>query len=265
MEFIEFNIVNHVGVLTLNRPQKRNAMNVGMIKEILQVLQACASDEQIKVLLIQGNGEHFCAGADIKNMEEMAGASSDENYFDAQRLADMMYRIHSFPKPTVILAHGATMGGGLGLLAACDIAVAATNATFAFSEVKIGLAPSTISPYVINAIGERAAHYYFLTAEKFDAQEAHRIGLIHRIAKDESLQKVGEQIIAQLLQNGPAAMTAVKGLIQYVAKEKITVSLGQKTAEHLADLRATTEAQEGFKAFLEKRKPRWSDDISETG
>lgn len=258
MEFIEFTVANQVGMLTLNRPQKRNAMNAGMIKEILQVLQNAASDEQIKVLVIKGNGEHFCAGADIKNMEEMITASSDENYSDAQRLADMMYRIHSFPKPTVVLAQGAIMGGGLGLLAACDIAIASVNAVFAFSEVKIGLAPSTISPYVLNAIGERAAYYYFLTAEKFDAKEAHRIGLIQRVADENTLQSTGDKLIEQLLQNGPAAMRAVKHLIQYVAKEKITVSLGQKTAEHLADLRVTPEAQEGLKSFLEKRKPRWA-------
>lgn len=257
MEFIEFKIANHVGILTLNRPQKRNAMNRGMIKEIIHTLQTAAQHEEVKILLIQGNGDHFCAGADINDMGMMATATNDENYTDAQRIADMMYSIYSFPKPTIVLAQGATMGGGLGLLAACDIAIAASNASFGFTEVKIGLAPSTISPYVIDAIGERMACYYFLTGEKFDANEAHRIGLIQRIAEN-SLQATGDKLIAQLSENGPAAMSAVKRLIQYVTKEKITMSLGQKTAEHLADLRATPEAQEGLNAFLKKRKPRWT-------
>jgi len=258
MEFIEYSNNRHVGIITLNRPEKRNALNKELVKEMLLVLQQAAVDDQIKVLLLQGNGEHFCAGADIKWMETMTTATQEENYSDAQRLADLMYRIYSFPKPTLALTHGATMGGGLGLVAACDIAIAAKDAYFAFSEVKIGLAPSTISPYVLDAIGERAARYYFLTGERFDALEAQHLGLIHRVCDSEELFQSAKQIIDQLLQNGPAAMTAVKHLIQYVAKEKITVSLGQKTAEHLSDLRATIEAQEGLKAFLEKRKPRWS-------
>lgn len=257
MEFIEYREFNHIGELTLNRPHKRNAMNEEMIRELLHILQLAANNDQIKILKIQGKGEHFCAGADIAGMEKMTTASNEENYADAQRLADLMYRIHSFPKPTMILAHGATMGGGLGLVAACDIAIASESAVFAFSEVKIGIAPSTISPYVLDAIGERAARYYFLTAEKFNAKQANQLGLIHKVTADNQLANTGMMIAEQLIQNSPAAMAAVKRLIQYVSKEKISVILSQKTAEHLADLRSTPEAQEGLKAFLEKRKPRW--------
>ena len=252
-------ISNKAGIATisLNRPDKRNAMNGQMIKELLHAMHRLQEDDSVRVMIIHGQGLHFCAGADIYWMQKISEGVLEENESDAQMLADLMYQLYSFPKPSIVLAHGATMGGGLGLLAACDIAIGAENASFGFSEVKIGIAPSVISPYVLSAIGERAAHYYFLTGERFSAEEAHRIGLLHRVVAENDLMQAGIMLANTLLQNGPHAMGATKQLIRYVAKIKITNELAQKTAEHLANVRTTKEAQEGLQAFLEKREPAW--------
>jgi methylglutaconyl-CoA hydratase len=245
-----------MAIITLNRPDKRNAMHGPMILELLAALKLFA-DHPSRVLLIHGNGENFCAGGDIAFMQKMAEESDDGNYADAKLLADMLYQLYLFPKPTIVLAHGATLGGGLGLLTAADIAIAANNASFGLPEVKIGLAPSMISPYVIAAMGERMAHYYFLTGERFSAEEAHRLGLIHRVVEAEALLSTGMMIAETLLENSPLALRSAKELIHAVAKHEMTAELAQKTAKHLAALRVTPEAQEGLHAFLEKRKPRW--------
>lgn len=255
-DFITVTIAEKVATLTLNRPDKRNAMHAPLIMDVLTALRQIAVDDT-RVLLINGNGENFCAGGDIHWMQKIASGSTQENEEDAQLLATMLHTLYTFPKPTVALAHGAVMGGGLGILTACDIALAADDAVFCFSEVKIGLTPSMISPYVITAIGERAAHYYFLTAEKFDANEAWRIGLVQKLTSRLALQEQGILLAETLLQNSPNALHTSKQLIRMVAKEKITKPLGQTTAEHLAALRETSEAQEGLKAFMEKRKARW--------
>lgn len=257
-EFILIARENGIATLTLNRPDKRNAMNGKMVKEIIHALAMIRDDNEMRVLMILGNGDHFCAGADISWMQHIASESYDANYDDAQALADLMYQLYTYPKPTIVLAHGATLGGGLGLLAACDIALVGKSTIFSFSEVKIGITPSIISPYVVAAIGERAAHYYFLTGVRFDAKEAHRIGLAHRVIDDNELAQTGMEVASLLLQNSPHALTAAKQLIRYVAKEKITGELAQKTAEHLSNLRATPEAQEGLRAFMEKRTPHWN-------
>jgi methylglutaconyl-CoA hydratase len=165
--------------------------------------------------------------------------------------------LHLFPKPTIVLAHGATLGGGFGLLAAADIGIAAKSAVFGLPEVKIGLTPSMISPYVISAIGERMARYYFLTGERFSAEEAFRMGLIHQLVDDEALMSVGMMVAQSLLQNSPNALQEAKQLIRDVAKLTVSATLTQQTAKHLAGLRKTDEAQEGLRAFLEKRKPKW--------
>lgn len=254
---VEVSTSNGMTTLALNRPEKRNAMNKHMVEAILHAIQTASHDET-RVLLIYGKGEHFCAGADINWMKEIASSSHDENYADAQMLADLMYQVYLFPKPTIVLAQGATLGGGLGLISACDIAIAASNASFGFSEVKIGLAPSTISPYVIAAIGERAAHYYFLTGERFGAEQAQQMGLVHQLTDDEALQSTGLALANTLLLNSPQALKATKQLIRSVSKEKISPELAQKTAEHLANLRSSPEAQEGLRAFIEKRVPKWA-------
>lgn len=249
--------VDAVAIMTLNRPEKRNALNGELIRELSIALHQAADDERVRVVLLNGQGEHFCAGADIAWMQQVASGSFNENYDDAQLLADLLYQLYSFPKPTLVLAHGATLGGGLGLLAASDIALASEQASFGFSEVKIGITPSTISPYVITAIGERAAHYYFLTGERFNAETAQRIGLVHQLVKPELLLETGIELAQRLLQNSPHALMVAKQLIRHVAKERITPELAQKTAEHLANLRTTEEAREGLRAFLEKRSPNW--------
>lgn len=255
-EFILVSQVERVGIITLNRPEKRNAMHRPLITELFSALNQFA-DGDTRVVIIHGNGDCFCAGGDIAWMQKIATGSEDENYDDAQLLADLLYQLYTFPKPIIVLAHGATMGGGLGLIAAADIAVATKSSNFSFSEVKIGITPSMISPYVIAAMGERAAHYYFLTGDRFNADEAHRLGLIHVLTDDDALMSVGMTLANTLIQNSPKALRAAKQLIQHVAKEHITVALAQETAEHLAELRATPEAQEGLRAFLEKRKAKW--------
>ncbi len=256
-KYLQMTTVNRITLLTLNRPDKRNAMNGDMIHELLTALQQSANSDESRVLMINGNGEHFCAGADIGWMQQISTGSYNENYDDAQMLADLMYQLYTFAKPTIVLVHGATLGGGLGLVAAADIAIAAKEASFGFSEVKMGITPSTISPYVLSAIGERAAHYYFLSAERFGVDEAHRLGLIHQVTENNALLSTGSSIANLLLQNSPHAMTQAKHLIREVGKEKITPELAQKTAEHLANLRSSPEAQEGLRAFLEKRLPFW--------
>jgi len=258
-EFILIKKSEGIATITLNRPDKRNAMNGKMIKEILDMLLQLRNDSTIRILMMQGLGEHFCAGADIHWMQEIAAGPRDHNENDAQLLADLMYQLYAFPKPTIVLAHGATMGGGLGLLAACDIAIGAKSASFSFSEVKIGITPSVISPYVISAIGERAAHYYFLTGERFHADEAKEMGLLHRVVEDDALLQTGLTLANTLLKNAPQALMIAKQLIRYVAKDKITSELAQKTAEHLAGMRMSKEAQEGLQAFLEKRQPVWTE------
>jgi methylglutaconyl-CoA hydratase len=190
-------------------------------------------------------------------MQKIASSTEDENYGDAQLLADLLYQLYCFPKPTIVLAHGATLGGGLGLLAAADIALAAKNASFGLPEVKIGITPSMISPYLIAAMGKRAAYFYFLTGERFGADAAYRMGLVHQVTEDDALMSVGVTVAQTLLQNGPNALREAKHLIHRVSQENISEQLAQRTAEHLAELRAAPEAQEGLKAFLEKREPIW--------
>lgn len=248
-----------LAILTFNRPDKRNAMNGEMLTEISAALDEMKEDKNVSVVIINGNGKHFCAGADISWMKTVGTFSSDENQRDAEVLASLLHQIYEFPKPTIALAHGAVLGGGMGIVSVCDIALAAKNSSYGFPEVKIGIAPSTISPYVIAAIGARAAHYYFLTGVRFDAQEAHRIGLIHQLTEDTALYQTGHALAQTLLQNGPKALIAIKQLIHRVANEKITPELGKMTAQHLASLRMSPEAQEGLKAFLEKRSPIWNE------
>lgn len=246
-----------ITIVTLNRPEKSNALNGQMVKELSLVLDQCAIDPATRIVMINGKGKHFCAGADIAWMQQMSDASFDENFEDAERLAALLYQLYTFPKPTLLLAHGASFGGALGLISACDIALASDDVIFSFSEVKMGLTPSTISPYVIAAIGERAAHYYFLTGARFGAADAYRLGLIHRVVSSADLQTEGMNLANELLQGSPHAVSEVKYLIQHVAKELITPELGRKTAEHLARVRTAPDARLGLKAFIEKRPPVW--------
>ncbi len=249
--------IDGITTLSLNRPDKRNALNESLIRELLQALTTLATADETRVLIINGCGDNFCAGADIAWMQATAQALEDKNFHDAYLIAELMLRLYQFPKPTMVLANGATYGGGLGLVAASDIAFACTDVQFSFAEVKLGLVPSTISPYIIAAIGARAAQYYFLTGERFGANEAHRLGLVQRVVDKDTLLSEATMLAHTLLDNGPHALTAVKHLVQQVQLREINEVLAQQTAEHLANLRTTPEAREGLQAFLEKRKPHW--------
>lgn len=257
MEFVKLTQENGIGILTLNRPDKRNAMHGSMIEEILKGLHLLAQDDSVRLVIVNGNGENFCAGGDIAWMQKMALAGDQENVEDATLLADMVYQLYVFPKPTIALVHGATMGGGMGLVSACDIAIAASNSSFSLSEVKIGITPSVISPYVVAAIGERYAHYYFLTGERFDAETARKINLVHQVVETTELMNTGLALANNMLKNSPNAMFEAKFLLKHVAKKEISEELVHETAAHLADMRRTDEAQEGLKAFVEKRTPVW--------
>lgn len=253
MEFIEVSETDGIAIIALNRPEKRNAMHGPLISEFLAALKILAGKKP-RVLLIHGKGENFCAGGDIAWMQKIAEGPQDKNYDDAQLLADLLYQLYVFPTPTIVLAQGAVLGGGMGLAAAADMVVASREASFGFPEVKIGLAPSIVSPYIIAAIGARQARYYFLTGEKFGAEKALHLGLIHQITEEEALMSTGISLAHTLMQNRPHALFAAKQLIAYVASEKINEDLAQKTAQHLAELRITPEAQAGLKAFIEKSR-----------
>lgn len=246
-----------VATLVLNRPDKRNAMHQALIEQFVQLLNTVAADESIHVVVLKGAGEHFCAGGDIYAMQAMAMAPYQQNVADAHSLATLIYQLYHLPQPTVALAHGAIMGGGLGLLSACDMVLATQSAVFGFSEVKIGIVPSIISPYVIDAIGVRAARYYFMTGERFSAADALRLGLVHQVVSDHSLLTAANDLVKQLLQNSSSAMQAAKSWIRYVHAQPISDELVRKSAEHLATLRASKEGLEGLSAFIEKRDPKW--------
>jgi len=247
-----------LGLVTMNRPERHNAFDDALIAELTEAFRSMEAEDGIRVVVLSGAGRSFSAGADLNWMKRMAGFSIDENRRDAMAMATLMRTIAHFRKPTVARVHGAAYGGGVGLVACCDIAVASHTATFSLSEAKLGLIPAVISPYVIAAIGERAARRYFLTAERFEAAEAWRLGLVHELASGESEldEKLGE-IVDALLVAGPVAQTEAKALIRAVAGRPVTSELIQDTAERIAKIRASPEGREGVGAFLEKRRASW--------
>ena len=247
-----------VGIVTLNRPERHNAFDEVMIAELTDVMRAMSSDPQVRVIVISSLGKSFCAGADLSWMKRAAAYDFTQNKRDAQALAEMLHDIAVCPKPVIARVQGAAYGGGVGLIAACDIAVASFEARFALTEVKLGLIPAVISPYVIAAIGERYARRYMLTAETFSTAEAYRIGLIHEMVADEAALDgaIGEWVEA-ILRNGPQALAEVKALIRAVADQPLSPGLIDATVERIARIRVSPEGQEGLAAFLEKRKPSW--------
>jgi methylglutaconyl-CoA hydratase len=241
----------------LNRPEVHNAFDPEMVEALTAAFEALAKDVEVRSVVLVGAGESFCAGADIAHMKKSASYTKKQNYAAALASANMLHTLYTLPKPTIACVRGAVRGGGCGLVAACDIAVATRFATFQLSEVKLGIIPAMISPYIVGAIGERMSRRYMLTGEAFDSAEAFRIGLIHDIAEDEYLNaKIGE-LLAALYTSGPAAIAAVKTLIPLAANAAIDRKLVEETSRRIADIRATPEAQEGLSAFLEKRKPEW--------
>lgn len=248
---------NGIGIVTLERPQLHNAFNEVVIAEITAAFRELGVDDEVRVVVLAGNGPSFCAGADLNWMKKMAGYDAAQNRADAAALAEMLRVVDECPKPTVARVHGAAYGGGVGLVSCCDIAVAAAEATFALSESKLGLIPATISPYVIEAIGARQARRYFLTAERFEAAEAYRIGLVHDIVPIAQLDDRINEILAPLLIAGPAAQRECKALIRRVAGNPIEPSLVADTVERITRVRASAEGKEGVAAFLGKRRAEW--------
>ena len=259
MSHVSTEIAEGVATLWLDRPDRHNAFDDGLIRDLIAAIDALGKDRAVRVVILAGKGKSFSAGADLGWMRRMAGASEAENEKDAAGLAELMHTLNSLAKPTVALVQGAALGGGVGLVAACDMAVAAVDAVFALSEVRLGLIPAVISPYVIAAIGPRAARRYFLTAERFDAATAERLGLVDAVVPADQLWAEGRKLAALLAQNAPIAMAEAKRLIADIAGRPIDAALRAETARRIAKLRAGAEAREGVSAFLEKRKPRWPD------
>ena len=249
--------LNGVGIVWMNRPEVRNAFNEAMIAELTAAFRSLDADRAVRAVVLAGHGPAFCAGADLNWMKKMAGYSFAKNHEDALGLANMLHVIDTLSKPTVARVHGAAFAGGMGLVAACDIAVAAQGAEFCVSEVKLGLVPATISPYVIAAMGARAARRYFLTAERFTAAEAYRIGLVQELVLAEELDNTINRILGDLVVAGPVALAECKALIRDVTGEPINEALIAGTAKRIAKARASPEGREGIRSFLEKRSPSW--------
>jgi len=246
-----------VASLTLNRPDIHNAFDDALIGQLLQALEKVESDPGIRALVLRSAGKSFSAGADLNWMRRMAGYDRDENHKDALQLAALMVRLNVLNKPTLARVQGAAFGGGVGLVACCDMAVGSERALFALTEVRLGLIPAVISPYVIAAIGERAARRYILTGERFDAAEAKRIGLLHEVVPEALLDSTVNSLLEHLLKGGPQALVAAKSLIFAVSRQPTSTAVIADTAERITNTRASAEGREGVGAFLEKRPPVW--------
>ncbi len=246
-----------VARVELNRPEVRNAFNEKLIGEITQMFFELGQRDDVRCIVLAAQGTAFCAGADLNWMRSMADYTREENLADAGRLAAMMRTIYECPKPTIARIQGDVYAGGTGLVAACDMAVSVDTANFCLSEVKLGLVPSTISPYVIRAMGARAAHRYFLTAERFSAAEALRIGFVHEVVAADALDAKVADLAQALCTAGPEAVKACKKLVQDVSGKDITPELVQMTVASIADVRVSAEGREGLQSFLQKRKPNW--------
>jgi len=247
-----------VGVITLNRPEIRNAFDDALIAALAAALAELEKDPRVRAVLIAGNGPAFCAGADLNWMKRMAGYGYEENLADARALARMLKTLDRLAKPTVARVHGPAFAGGAGLVAACDIAIGAPAAEFALTEVKLGLSPATISPYVVRAIGERAARRYFHTGERFGAEEALRLGLLTVLTSQEKIDEAVDRILKHLTQGGPEAHRKIKDLVAAVSRGgPLSDAVIDDTARRIAEIRVSPEGREGIASFLEKRKPAW--------
>jgi methylglutaconyl-CoA hydratase len=257
MKHLELQFEGGIATITLNRPEVRNAFNDEVIAEITATIAEYEARPEVRCIILAGNGPSFCAGADLNWMKRMASYSYEENMDDARALAQMLRVLYRCEKPTIARVQGDAYAGGMGLVAACDIAIALDTANFCLSEVKLGLIPATISPYVIRAMGPREAHRYFLTAERFNAAEAHRIGFVHEVVKSDQLDAKVSEIAQSFIVAGPAAVKACKALVQDVAGEEIDHALIERTVKGIADIRVSDEGREGIQSFLAKRKPNW--------
>ncbi len=252
-------VTENAGVarVTLDRPERHNAFDDTLVGALTETFERLSRASNVRAVILDAKGRSFSAGADLEWMKQMAGQSRAENEADARRMAALLHVLDTLPKPTLVLVQGAAFGGGVGLVAACDIALAAEGASFCFSEVRLGLIPAVISPYVLRSIGRRAARRYFLSAERFDAAEAYRLGLVHAVVPANALEATGREIAEGLLANGPRAVAAAKTLIAEVAGREVDVAMMEDTARRLAEIRSGREGREGIAAFLEKRRPSW--------
>lgn len=248
---------NGVATIAFNRPRVHNAIDEAVIAGLRAALQTVAADAAVRVVVITGEGESFCAGADLNWMKRSAAYSQQQNYQEAADFALLLQSLHELSKPTIARVHGPAYGGGVGIVAACDIAIGTRGASFSFSEVRLGLIPAMISPYAIAAIGERHARRYMLTAERIDAPTAVTIGLLHEVCEEGELDARVQQVASNLLRGGPASITACKMLIDKVAHVPIDGEVREYSARAIAAIRASSEGKEGVGAFLEKRKPTW--------
>lgn len=247
----------HRATVTLTRAEMRNAFNDEVIAELTQVFTGLGQRDDVRAIVLAAVGPAFCAGADLNWMRRMADYSREENLVDAGKLAEMLRVIYACPKPTVARVQGDVYAGGMGLVACCDMAVSVDTAGYCLSEVKLGLIPATIGPYVARAMGARAAHRYFLTAERFSAVEAHRIGFVHEVVPADQLDAKVDELVKALISAGPTAVRTCKQLVQDVAERQIDAELIHRTVQRIADIRASAEGQEGVQSFLQKRKPHW--------
>ena len=246
-----------VARITLTQPEIRNAFSDEVIAELTAAFQDVGARPDVRAVVLAAEGPAFCAGANLNWMRRMADYTRDENLADAGKLAEMLRVIYTYPQPTIARVQGDVYAGGMGLVAACDMAVSVDTAGFCLSEVKLGLIPATISPYVIRAMGARAAHRYFLTAERFDAAEALRIGFVHAVVGADQLDAKVDELLKALTSASPNAVRACKQLVQNVAEREIDASLIAATVAGIADIRASAEGREGVQSFLQKRKPGW--------
>lgn len=241
--------------ITLNRPEIHNAFDAGLIADLDGAFTRAEADADVRAVVLAASGKSFSAGADLNWMKAAANYTPDENRADAGRLAALLYRMNFLPKPLIGLVQGAAFGGGVGLVSCCDIALASPRATFSLSEVRLGLIPAVISPYVVAALGARAARRYFQTGERFDATTAHRLGLVHEIVEEDQLEAKAQAVLAELALNGPKAMADAKALVRYVAGAPVTAELVAGTVDRIVATRSGAEGKEGVAAFLEKRTP----------
>ncbi len=246
-----------VARVTLDRPEIRNAFDDALIVALTGVLRELDAEDAVRAVVLAGNGPAFCAGADLNWMKRMAGYGYEQNLADAQALAEMLKTLDRMRKPTIARVHGPAFAGGVGLVAACDIAVGSPEAKFCLSEAKLGLSPATISPYVVRAMGQRAARRYFLSAEVFDASEAHRIGLLTAVSPSDKLDGEIGKILKHIVQGGPVAIAKIKDLIRRVSSGAVDDAMIADTAQQIAEIRVSPEGREGIASFLEKRKPSW--------
>ena len=261
MNYLHVQAKAWVATVTLNRPDVRNAFNDEVIAELTQAFIDLETRDDVRCIVLAANGTAFCAGADLNWMRSMAGYTHEENLVDAGKLAKMMHTVYACRKPTIARIQGDVYAGGTGLVAVCDIAVSVDSAHFCLSEVKLGLVPSTISPYVIRAMGARAAHRYFLTAERFDAREALRISLVHEVVAADALDAKVAELCQALVNAGPEAVKLCKKLVQDVAGQHLTPELVEMTVASIANVRVSPEGREGLQSFLQKRKPDWLPDV----